>query len=252
MEDKNIYAVFLDIDGTLMSGGVIPQKNIDAIKKAQAKGHKIFINSGRAMGNINDEIRSISFDGYVAGIGCNVIYGDETLLAVTVETSDAAKVFDYFTKTGRSIVLEGEKMLIANSDCKWQDFATAVDGEDYLRRFGNERITKIFIPHVLTQSELDAIGKKYLIYQHSDYAEFSAKNCTKATGMDLILKHCGIPVERSIAMGDSSNDIEMLKFAGISVAMGDGEKAVRDMCKIITAPAGEGGVADALERLLGV
>ena len=252
MDDKNIYAVFLDIDGTLMSGGVIPQQNIDAIKRAQAKGHKIFINSGRAMGNINDEIRSIGFDGYVAGIGCNVIYGDETLLAVTVETSDAAKVFDYFTKTGRSIVLEGEKMLIANSDCKWQDFETAVDGEDYLRRFGNERITKIFIPHILTQRELDAIGKKYLIYQHSDYAEFSSKDCTKATGMDLILKHCGIPVERSIAMGDSSNDIEMLKFAGISVAMGDGKKAVRDMCKIITAPAGEGGVADALERLLGV
>ena len=177
---------------------------------------------------------------------------DVSAKVTVTDDNDAAKVFDYFTKTGRSIVLEGEKMLIANSDCKWQDFATSVDGEDYLRRFGNERITKIFIPHVLTQSELDAIGKKYLIYQHSDYAEFSAKNCTKATGMDLILKHCSIPVERSIAMGDSSNDIEMLKFAGICVAMGDGEKSVRDMCKIITAPAGEGGVADALERLLGV
>ena len=48
------YAVFLDIDGTLYSSG-IPEENRIAIKKARENGHMIFINSGRAMGNIGDE-----------------------------------------------------------------------------------------------------------------------------------------------------------------------------------------------------
>ena len=42
------HAVFLDIDGTLLSGGVLPEANVRAIREAQARGHKILLNTGRA------------------------------------------------------------------------------------------------------------------------------------------------------------------------------------------------------------
>ena len=46
-------AVFLDIDGTLLSDSfIIPPENLRAIKAAQEKGHLVFINTGRSWGNI--------------------------------------------------------------------------------------------------------------------------------------------------------------------------------------------------------
>lgn len=245
------YAVFLDIDGTLYSSG-IPEENKNAIKKARENGHMIFINSGRAMGNIGDEIRSVGFDGYVAGIGCNIIYGDETLLSKTVSFSDAAWAIDHFGKTDRTVVLEGERLLISNHRYEREDIAFVKSSEELKERFKNERITKIFVPHVLEKDEYDFLSKKFLVYQHPGYAEYSQKGCTKATGMEIILKHCGIDRAHSIAMGDSSNDTDMLKYAGISVAMGDAEEEIKSICDYVSCPAAEGGVAKALYKFLNI
>ena len=52
----------------------------------------------------------------------------------------------------------------------------------------------------------------------------------------------------SIAMGDSKNDIDMMKFAGISIAMGNSPDRIKELCDDVTAPALEAGVAVALEK----
>lgn len=243
------YAVFLDIDGTLFSSGV-PKENKTAIKKARENGHMVFINSGRSMGNIDEEIRSVGFDGYIAGIGCNIICGGETLLSKTVSTADAAWAIDHFKKSGRAVVLEGEKLLISNQKYDRDDIICVESGEELKRKFSNERITKIFVPHILKKEELEFLSKKFLVYQHPGYAEYSQKGCTKSTGMEIVLKHCGFDRAHSIAMGDSSNDTDMLKYAGISVAMGDAKQEIKDICDYISCPAANGGVAKALYELL--
>ena len=59
-----------------------------------------------------------------------------------------------------------------------------------------------------------------------------------------------VPMERTIAMGDSSNDIDMLKSAGIAVAMGNAINEVKEICDFISCDAKDGGVAKALEKLI--
>ena len=93
---------------------------------------------------------------------------------------------------------------------------------------------------------------KLVDFQHPGYAEYSQKGCTKATGMEIILKHCGIDRAHSIAMGDSSNDTDMLKYAGISVAMGDAEEEIKSICDYVSCPAAEGGVAKAIYKFLNI
>ena len=64
--------VFLDIDGTIINfNKEISESTIKAIKKAQANGHKVFICSGRMYGIIDDFIKDIGFDGYVASAGAD-------------------------------------------------------------------------------------------------------------------------------------------------------------------------------------
>lgn len=244
------YAIFLDIDGTLVSGGEVPKENTDAIRKAQAKGHKIFINSGRSMGFVQDYVKAVGFDGYVVGIGCYVTYGDELLLSVAIDKNEVAEMLDKFTSQGRTVILEGETDSFCNIHFDGDGFIPLKNGKDYLDNYSDSRITKFYLPYVLSQDEIASLEKKYIVFQHPNYLEYAPKGYSKATGMELILKKCNIPKERCVAMGDSANDVDMLRYAGISVAMGNASDEIKSICTKITAPANEGGVGKAICEIL--
>ena len=65
IEQGRKYYLFFDLDETLMFDGVISQENIDALKKAQEKGHEIFLSTGRTKGFLPSEVNKINFDGYL-------------------------------------------------------------------------------------------------------------------------------------------------------------------------------------------
>lgn len=246
MKNNEKLAFFLDIDGTLFTKGEIPQINKDAVKAAQAAGHKVFINTGRSMGHVPSCVLEAGFDGFCAGIGCHVIYQNRPLLRISLPKDEVAAAFDYFTSSKRGIILEGEKVMVANKFCGENKFDFAENGSDFLEKFGDEPITKIFIPHVLSEDELNCFGQKYLIFQQPNYAEFSQKGYSKATGMQLLLDESGIDREHCVAMGDSVNDIDMLKYAKFSVAMGDAQEQVKEVCSHISSNADQGGVGEAI------
>ena len=246
------YAFFLDIDGTLSSGGFVCDENKEAIKKARALGHKIFINSGRSMGYVPDYVRELEFDGYVVGIGCYVTYGDELLLSVAIPKEEVAEMLDKFTSEGKTVVLEGETQNFRNKFHDSDYFTLLESGEDYLKNYAESRITKFFLPHILSKEEIEKLSERYIVFQHPNYLEYAPKGYSKATGMELLLKKCNIPRERCVAIGDSANDIDMLTYAGISVAVGNAQDEVKALCTKITAPAKEGGVGKAICEILGI
>ena len=62
--------IFLDIDGTLIISGRPPSEAVGAaIRAARAKGHKVFLSTGRLEGNIPENIRSVGFDGGIYSAG---------------------------------------------------------------------------------------------------------------------------------------------------------------------------------------
>lgn len=63
-----------------------------------------------------------------------------------------------------------------------------------------------------------------------------------------MLKHFGLPRETSVALGDSFNDLEMLRYAGVGIAMGQAAQAVQEAADEITGSPDEGGVAAAFRR----
>ena len=75
------YAVFADIDNTLtVRDHIIPRRNIDAVNEARRLGHKVFINTGRSLGNIPPVIfEQLEFDGVLSGNGTMITIGGETV-----------------------------------------------------------------------------------------------------------------------------------------------------------------------------
>jgi HAD superfamily hydrolase (TIGR01484 family) len=80
--------------------------------------------------------------------------------------------------------------------------------------------------------------------------ELSPLGVDKGKGLGILCRHLGIPMEETIAVGDSYNDLSVLRSAGLAVAMGNAVPAVRSSCGAVVADNDHGGVAEAVERFL--
>ena len=129
--------------------------------------------------------------------------------------------------------------------------AFILDGPpDLTGPYQDERITKATIIGQLAPDDLAKLGDSFTVFQHDTYAEIAMKGRSKADGMHRVLDYLGLARSQSIAIGDSANDEDMLRAAGISIAMGNATESIKAICDEVTADAADAGVALALERLL--
>ena len=78
--------------------------------------------------------------------------------------------------------------------------------------------------------------------------EILPKCVNKATGLKALAEHLGIPREQIMAIGDENNDIEMIEYAGLGVAMGNAPDAIKALADVTTTSNEEDGVATAIKR----
>ena len=102
---------------------------------------------------------------------------------------------------------------------------------------------------------VEIIGPKYHIIPDSVGAaggttgELLLAGLTKEVGMRAAAQHLGFDVADTVALGDSPNDIEILKAAGTSVAMGNATDAVKSHADLVTSAIDDDGVYRAFETL---
>ena len=250
--NTNKYAIFLDIDNTLMVNGEIPQGNIDAIKKAQKDGHLVFINTGRSFSYIPKKLtEAIDFDGFVAGIGSDIRVHNKQIFSHSIPMDELLKIAKYFENDSREIGFEGEEKTIwINPKDFREDPYILTSPEDFNSIYANEKISMIYIGDKLTSDEVIMFSKKNSVFVHENYSEFVPTGFNKGDCMIMAAEHVGIPITNCIAMGDSTNDTDMLKMAGISVAMGDAVDEIKSICSFISCDAKDCGVAFAINHFL--
>ena len=83
-----------------------------------------------------------------------------------------------------------------------------------------------------------------------DYIEFVPKGITKNKALENLCKKLNICKNEVIAIGDAENDIQMLKFAGMGIAMGNADEKTKSISDYITDSNNNDGVAKALEKFL--
>ena len=78
----------------------------------------------------------------------------------------------------------------------------------------------------------------------------TALHANKGQALATLAERLGVPLERTMALGDGGNDPAMFKRAGLSVAMGQADEAIRKQAMYVTASNEDDGVAQALERFV--
>ncbi len=260
--DKNLpHAIFLDIDGTLMDhgkavtilSGDIPEINVDAIKRARALGHKVFINTGRGHACLPEVLRKSGlFDGYITALGSYVEVDGKVINNQYITRDILADLVDYMIEKNIVCRFQGyAKRLYTPGDTDLGDLWVKIYRKDkFFEALGDDVIQKITVMTPIVGEIKDFLEERLAICYYATCGEAAMKGCNKANAMKMVLRHIGIPEERSIAMGDGPNDVDILTMAGTAVATENALQEAKDVSEFVTACATDGGVGLAIEKLL--
>lgn len=259
--------IFFDIDGTIVTdnGGkrIIPQSTIQAIRTLQSNGHLCFINTGRALTEIDESIRSLQMDGFVCGCGTYIAHQDTVLFHKTIPTSLGNRILKEFEICDLEWVLEGSQNLYFSE----LPYRTHIG--DFKKEFSD--VFSIAFDAVAPEDAHDLVFDKFCICAHEQsnvsrfmdsfqddlsfidrgnhFFEVIPTGCSKASGIRFLMDHFSIAHEDTLAIGDSTNDLPMLEYAGVSIAMGGSDPVVCQSADIVTAPILEDGLYKAFDFL---
>ncbi|MBR0203954.1 MAG: HAD family phosphatase [Synergistaceae bacterium] len=269
--------IFLDIDGTLTIPGenVPPKSAVDAINKARANGHKIFLCTGRNPDMLRPLLK-YDFDGFISCAGGYVAVGEgfkDVLYdhPMTNEQRDIALkslhdhgVFCTIEAEGGSwgdenlgdfLSTQGE----GNSEIeRWRKALSANLGIKPMSEYDGSPVYKVVIM-CLKMSQLDEakrlLGDEFNFVLQEVKApscingEIFSKAFDKGKGVKIICEKFGVPVSESIGFGDSMNDLEMIQTVGTSVCMANGAEALKKLADIVCPSVSEDGLAKAFADL---
>ena len=250
------FALFLDIDRTLTGNDhVIPQRNIDAIRRARALGHKVFINTGRSYGNIPPEIFSqIEVDGILSGNGTMITIDGKTVFERFMPAETASRLVRYYFENKhlwaafegrlRSYSIPGRPRELTSLETPVTDF------DDYLVKTKYDDIQVIAASAETDRDFLDSFGGELTYFAFDRYYDIVAAGNNKSISMEKTLEITGIPRENSIAFGDSENDLDMLRKAGIGVAVANAQAELLKEADFVSLSNTDGGVGYAIEKLI--
>lgn len=256
--------MFFDIDGTLIPfRGQLPESAQYALRRAKAEGHQLFLCSGRSECLISKELLGIGFDGIVSAAGATIRYhGERVRMLSTGETiqklvtvlEDCQALYTLQSPDAsygplRAAEWEKERGL-QSFRIIHEDILADVD-----KYCGVEKAVIFYSP--VTYPELEKqLAPEFEItassFDPSDLhsCEITMTGVNKSSAMQWLGEYLGISRENMIAFGDGPNDLDMLSYAGIGVAMGNAVPEAKAAANYITDPVTEDGILHAMQALL--
>lgn len=252
-----IKAAFFDIDGTLLSFKThrVSEGTIKAFEALHRKGIHTFISSGRPMILIPE--LPVLFDGYITMNGGYCFVGDTVLLKNPIPQKETDNWLRYAERERICTMIFTEHEMyvntlsdpIANAIRDQLEFEMPPMLETRLM-MGRETYQIIAVMPPSRDAEvLDFLPHCRLPRWHPEFSDLVNVDNSKATGIDCILHHYGIDRNECIGFGDGGNDIEMLDYCGIGVAMGNADDTVKQHADYVTSSVDEEGIERALTNL---
>lgn len=252
-----IKAAFFDVDGTLLSHHTrqVCQSARDAIRSLQEKGIACVVATGRHVQQMDKlPMEGIVFDGYVTLNGQLVLdKGRNAIFGVPIEGEGKALAIRMFReKQVPALLMEKDRIYLNYINEHVRVVQKAITSPmPELGEYTGEDIYQI-CPYFF--GETPEIVEK--CYDHcvvtrwggNGGVDIIARGGGKVNGLQAWLEANGIAREEAIAFGDGENDLDMLKFAGIGVAMGNAVEQVKEAADYITADIDDDGIAKALKH----
>ena len=268
---RQIKACFFDIDGTLLdhgSGGGMPASTRAALAALRQRGIKVYIASGRGPFMLGQIRELFPFDGYISANGQFIQDGTGAPYPTrTHRPEDIRALGELGKREGFSaMIIEGmESFPLADDGVNRQLYGWL--GVPMPTLYDPARLEKHPVIQFTVHLDNSAVGagtEHYLERGRRLLAPLQGVEVTSAgggildcipvgggkeVGISRVCQRLGIRQEETLVFGDGLNDLRMLAWAGVGVAMGNAPQEVKAGADHVTAPVGEDGIARALAAL---
>lgn len=252
-----IKAAFFDVDGTLVSHKTksVPQSAREAVKMLRASGVKCLLATGRHIRELKRlPLADMPFDGYITLNGQLILNEQQEMLHGVPITGKAKQILlRMFRGKELPLLLVGEQghyLNLVNEHVKQVHQSISTPLPDIIP-YDGEKLYQVCA--YLTEEEEQILSELedlcVITRWGSGGVDIVARGGGKVTGIRWYLEREGIAPSETIAFGDAQNDLEMLQFAGIGVAMGNGMEKVRQAADFVTTDIDEDGIANGLKHV---
>ena len=262
-----------DMDGTILnSQKTISPRTLDAVNRAARMGKRVILSTGRCISEL-EEFRDVlaSVSHYVCESGALIydagrqrVLHSETLppdlVDQVLEIAAHEDVMVYMMSSGQALANKSQvadtgryhmgiyqKMMdrVVN---KTDDIA-ALYRE---KHFPVEKLNLFSASADIRERLHSRICRLPLALAYAEGAslELSPLNVSKASGLVWLCRHLDIPLHKTIIVGDTDNDAQVLQIAGLSVAMGNALPHIKEGCDVVVADNDHDGCAEAVDLYL--
>nr|WP_106783827.1 Cof-type HAD-IIB family hydrolase [Lysinibacillus timonensis] len=263
------HLIVLDLDGTLLKDDkTISEKTKQTLFKAKEAGHEVMIATGRPFRASELYYNELMLKTPIVNFNGALVHHPKSRSFKTVHSPmDIGVVHDVVDSVDKyqykNLIAEVmDSVYIHTEDQSMMDIFKMGDPNvtiGNLRGSLNEDPTSLLI-----HAEEDKVSgiRKHLEDVHAELIdhrrwgapfhiiEIVRKGLNKAVGISLVAKELDIPRKRIIAFGDEDNDLEMIEYAGVGVAMSNGIDELKSIANEVTLSNNEDGIAKVLiERL---
>jgi Cof subfamily protein (haloacid dehalogenase superfamily) len=282
--------IAIDLDGTLINTEhKISKENIKAIKKAQELGHEVVIATGRAHFDVQSILKEEGLSLYTVGANGATVHSPAgtSILSVPMQgdkVKEIVKVLDkeniyyevysddgiYTRSYAKNILLdelasykenvpEDEFAFMENQYEKQTGQFGYIYKEEHEELYTDKQLVYNINVFSFDNEKRLAVLDKFkdandlTIVQSLEFNfELEHVNASKGKAITYLAKVLGMDIERSMAIGDSGNDISMLEVVSDSFAMGNANDLVKAHAKYVTDTNDKNGVAKAIYRFLDI
>jgi Cof subfamily protein (haloacid dehalogenase superfamily) len=262
-----------DYDGTAAEGGLYPTQRVrDAVAAAQARGARVVLATGRSFGAAYRYAEALGLRDavitYQGAIVKEMTPPHATLVREVMPLEPLAEFLALAEARDLDLSLYGEEEYYitalrhsAEFHRRWfgppfHQVAAYSDAVAALQAKGEAPIKGLMIVEpgegAPLAAELHAIfgGRLTVLRSHELFTEVTSPRVSKGNALAFLAERYGIAQSETLAVGDSDNDISMIRWAGLGVAMGNAAPEVIAAADLVAPSVTEDGLATVIEELV--
>jgi len=266
----DIKMLVLDIDGTLTnSNKEITAETKRAIHAIQERGHKVMLASGRptpGMRRYEQELELEKYGGYLLSFNGGRIINCRTGEIVYQRIFPGVlvpKMYNFARKNQCGLVTYfGDKIISAFKPDEYVELESRINGMKvqhipHFTEFVDFEINKMLMTAEADKAERweailnEEYGDIISVYRSEPFfIELMPKGVDKASSIDRMLSTVGLTRENIICCGDGYNDMTMIEYAGVGVAMANAQPKVKEKADYITKSNDEDGIVQVIDEFI--